>query len=207
MARRALADVAAGILVFTTALFVFLEPVSEVVASASVAPAQGSVSCSITSGTLKFTPSSAPGTVGVVIKANAYPPSPCAGTSKLSDGTSVSISGASLNGQGTATASATAANACDLGTITVDLKWKSTPKISPTTLTYEGGTWLSSEPPQLPASGGNLESVTGSFGGSLSAVIKPILKSAWPPNPCAGTRPVTLSTSGGALSIGGSASS
>ena len=160
--------------------------------------AEGSESCGISSGTLKLTPQSgSPGTMGVALTA-VYPPNPCAGTAHLSGGGSVTISGLALKGQGTATASPTG-DICDLGTITVTLSWKSGPKVAPTMLSYQGGTWSPPGPPNLPASGGSLMSDTGSFSGG-AATFSP--KSVWPPNPCAGTKPITVHITGGTLAIG-----
>lgn len=129
-----------------------------------------------------------------------FPPDPCTGTGTLSSGEKVTISSLKLKGQGTATSTPVTADVCVLGTINVTVSWTSDPKIAPTKLTYQGGTWEADEAPVLPAPGGNLVSDTGSFGGQgASGTISP--KGEYPPNPCAGTKPFTMHMTGGTLGL------
>jgi len=199
MTRRALSKATVGMLALGLPVLVFSH---SALAQKGKPPAEGSVSCPISSGTLKLTPQSgSPGTLGVTLRAKIHPPSPCMGSPTLANGDSVTVTGASLKGHGTATSSPTSDDTCDLGTVTVTLRWKSSPKIAPTMLTFQGGTWSPPGPPILPASGGTLESDTGSFGGSgASATITP--KSEYPPNPCAGTKPITIHITGGTVALG-----
>lgn len=171
MARRAGAKVLVGMLVIGLGTLVLSE-----IASARKRPgaATGMVSCSISSGTIELNPQplppSGPRTGRITIQGTSKPPNPCSGSVTLGNST-VAIQGFSFRGTGTATASSN--GACHLGTSAtpgyeVLLKWQSSPSIAPSTITFSGGTWSPPGPVDLPAPGGNLVSVTGSFGGSHS---------------------------------------
>jgi hypothetical protein len=197
MTRKTLANTAIGLLVLLTMCAVFPQ-VASAQNGGGKPVAQGTVNCSISSGKLKLHPIPASHkTTAVTLKANAVPPDPCFGSPTLANGDKVTITGMSLTGQGTATGG----DVCNLQEIKVTVTWISDPKIAPSKITYDGGTWAPNSPTGLPANGGKLVSVHKSFGGAPPNATINLNTQKFPPDPCAGQKDITVGVVGGSVAL------
>jgi hypothetical protein len=177
------------------------------VASATSGAGAGKITCSISSGVISLNPQPLPPSGGtqmdkVTIKAKAIPPTPCSGAVMLG-GKSVTTTGVSMVLVGFVQGDPKDPYVLGSnwnGTI----NWKSKPKIANSTVTYRGGHWQPPGPTNLPATGGSLVSVSGSFGGSSNPTESFSLAFDATLPPTLPTKATTIAISGGTLSaVGG----